>query len=153
MLSTKFQVNWAFGSEEVRKIDFQNGSRGSHLGFPIGTILAIFDLQVTPSFKSIGLSVHEKKRKHRLSRWPPWPSWIADRNDFIYFWSTSHPDASYQVSSQMGLWFRRRSGKYIFKMAAMAATLNFRSERFSLTLIYKSPWCFLPSFESVGPVL
>ena len=39
--------------------------------------------------------------KNRLSRWQPWrPSWNFDRNDFSYFWSTSHPDASYHVSSQ-----------------------------------------------------
>ena len=34
--------------EKKRKIDFQEGRHGGHLGFPIGTILAIFDLQVTP---------------------------------------------------------------------------------------------------------
>ena len=33
--------------EKKRKIDFQDGSHGGHVGFPIGTILAIFDLQVT----------------------------------------------------------------------------------------------------------
>ena len=32
----------------MRKIDFQDGGHGGHFGFPIGTILAIFDLQVTP---------------------------------------------------------------------------------------------------------
>ena len=31
--------------EKKRKIDFQDGC---HLGYPTGTILAIFDLQVTP---------------------------------------------------------------------------------------------------------
>ena len=41
MLPNKFRVNWPFGS----KIDFQECG---HLGFPIGTILAISDLQVTP---------------------------------------------------------------------------------------------------------
>ena len=48
---------------------FQDGCHGGHLGFPIGMILAIFDLQVTPmlpsflaSLESIGLSV-QKKRK------------------------------------------------------------------------------------------
>ena len=50
--------------EKKRKIDFQDGC---HLGFPSGTILAIFDLQVAryllSSFKSIGLLVQEKKRK------------------------------------------------------------------------------------------
>ena len=30
------------------KIDFQDGRHGCHLGLPIGKILAIFDLQVTP---------------------------------------------------------------------------------------------------------
>ena len=58
----------AFGlsvQEKKRKIDFQDGG---HLGFPIGTILAIFDVQVTPrcflaSLESIGLSVQEKRRK------------------------------------------------------------------------------------------
>ena len=53
--------------EKKGKIDFQDGCHGGHLGFPIGTILAIFDLQVTPmlpsSLESIGLSVQEKKRK------------------------------------------------------------------------------------------
>ena len=34
--------------EKKRKIDFQDDDHGGHLGFPIGTILATFDLQVTP---------------------------------------------------------------------------------------------------------
>ena len=38
--------------EKKRKIDFQDGGHGGHLGFPIGTILAIFDLQVTPMLPS-----------------------------------------------------------------------------------------------------
>ena len=44
MLPSKFGVNWPFGSGEEAKIDFQDGGHGGHLGFPIGTILAIFDL-------------------------------------------------------------------------------------------------------------
>ena len=35
-------------------------------------------------------------------------------------------------------------------MAVMAAILDFQSEQFWLFLIYKSPRCFLPSFESIG---
>ena len=53
--------------QKKQKIDFQDGRHGRHLGFPIGTILATFDLQVTlmlPSkFGVNGLSVQEKKRK------------------------------------------------------------------------------------------
>ena len=69
------------------KIDFQNGSRGGHLGFPIGTILAIFDLQFAPILPV----------KFRVN----WP-------------------------------FRSREEikKNTFKMAAVAAILDFRSERF-----------------------
>ena len=56
------------------KIDFQDGH---HLGFPIGTVLAIFI-------------------------------------------STSYPDASYQFSNQLALWFRKISEKKkSFKMATM----------------------------------
>ena len=38
--------------ENKRKIDFQDGHHGGHLGFPIGMILTIFYLQVTPMLPS-----------------------------------------------------------------------------------------------------
>ena len=79
-------------------MDFQDGG---HLGFPIGTILAIFHLQVTPMLPSkFGVNWpfgSGEEAKNRFSRWRP----IWDRDDFSYFLSTSHPDASYQVSSQL----------------------------------------------------
>ena len=83
-----------------RKIDFQDGCHGGHLGYPIGTILAIFDLQVTPmSPMKFGVNWPfgaGEEAKYRFSRWRPWwPSGISDQNDFSYIWSTSHPDASY----------------------------------------------------------
>ena len=93
MLPSKFEVNWPFGSgeafrqEKKQKIDFQDGG---HLGFQIGMILAIFDLQVTPMFPS-KFEVNwpfgsGEEAKNRFSRWPPWrPSWITDRHDFSYF--------------------------------------------------------------------
>ena len=50
--------------EKKRKIDFQDGDHGDHLGFPIGRILANFELQATPMLPTkFGLSVQEKKRK------------------------------------------------------------------------------------------
>ena len=48
MLPTKFRVNWLLGLGEEAKNGFQNGCHGGHLGFLIRTILAKFDLQVTP---------------------------------------------------------------------------------------------------------
>ena len=73
--------------EKKRKIDFQDGG---HLGFPIGTILAIFDLQVILMLPSkFGVSWpfgSREEAKNRFSRWPPWwPSWISDRHDVSYF--------------------------------------------------------------------
>ena len=102
MLSTKFGVNWLLGLGVEAKMDFQDGCHGGHLGFQIGTILAIFDLQVTPMFPSkfgVNWLFGSGEAKNRFSRWRPF--WISDRNDFNNFLSTSHPNASYQVSSQL----------------------------------------------------
>ena len=73
MPPTKFQVlipmdfNWPSIQEKKFKIAFQDGNCGSHLVFTIGTILTIFDLQVTPmlptKFGVSWLSVQEKKGK------------------------------------------------------------------------------------------
>ena len=69
MLPTKFQVNWPFGSV----IDFQDGCQGGHLGIPIGIILAIFDLQVTPmlptKFQVTWPFGSGKEAKTIFSRW------------------------------------------------------------------------------------
>ena len=86
----------------------------------------------------------EEKGKNRFSRWPPFPIGMI----LAVFISTSHPNPSYQFSNQLALWFRKISEKKSFKMAAMMAILDFRSKQFKLFQIYKSPKCFLPSFES-----
>ena len=76
--------------EKKRKIDFQDGGHGGHLGFPIGTILAIFDLQVTPMLPSkFGVNWpfgSEEEAKNRFSRWQLLrSSWISDRHHFSCF--------------------------------------------------------------------
>ena len=120
------------------------------------------------TFELVGLLVQEKKPKNRCSL-------IFDRNDFSYFCTTSHPDASYQVSNQLTFFVQEKKREIDFQdghhghlgfligtilpifdlqVTPMLPTkfrvLNFRSERFKLFLIYKSPRCFLPSFESIG---
>ena len=71
------------------EIACQDGSRGGHLGLPIGTILATFDLQITPiipiKFRvnwpyDLGEGVQNRPSKCRT--WPP--SWISDSNDFSF---------------------------------------------------------------------
>ena len=89
-LDTSYQVlrQMAF----LFKIDFQDCNCGSHLGFPIGIILAIFDLQVAPilptKFPVNWPFGSEEEAENRFSRWLPWWSyWISDQTDFSYFWS------------------------------------------------------------------
>ena len=61
------------------------------------------------------------------------------RNYFsLFFLSASHPDTSYQVSSQLAFRFRKRKSKYIFITAAIGAILDFRSERFYLFFLSAS---------------
>ena len=51
-----------------------------------------------------------EEAKNRLSRWPSRrPSFISDRNDFRYFLSAGHLNASYQGSSPLAFWVWRRS--------------------------------------------
>ena len=86
--------------EQKQKIDFQDVHHGGHLGFPIGRILAIFDLQVTlmlPTLFQVKWPfVSGEAAKNRFSIWQP--AWISKLKEFSHFLSTSHPDASYQVS-------------------------------------------------------
>ena len=83
-----------------------------------------------PSFESIGLSVQKKKRKidFQAGRHLGFPI----RMILAIFISTSHPDASYEFSNQLALWFRKISEKKSVKMAAMTAILDFRSKQFML---------------------
>ena len=81
MLPSKFGVNW---------ISVQEKNHGGHLGFPIGRILATFDLQVTLILSSkFGVNWpfgSGEDAKNRFSRCRPWRlSWTSDRQDFSYF--------------------------------------------------------------------
>ena len=64
-----FKSNSLSVQEKKRKIDFQDCG---HLGFPIGSILGLFNLQVTmvflPNFESFGLLVQEKKQKKKKKK-------------------------------------------------------------------------------------
>ena len=76
-------TNWLFGSGEAKKKkkkkkkkknDFQAGRHGGHLVSPIGTILAIFDLQVAlmlPTQLQVNWPFYSEEPKNRVSRWPP----------------------------------------------------------------------------------
>ena len=107
----------------------------SHLGYRNRTILAILNLYVGPmpliKFRlnlTYGLGGDVIRR---ISRWPVWrPSWISEWNDFNKSESLSHCQASHQVSAQSYLWLGSRCRLKNFKMGAMVAILDIRTERF-----------------------
>ena len=126
-----------------RKIDFQDGGNGGHLGFPIGTILAVFDLQVTPMLSTkfrvnghLGLGVEAK---------------------YIYFQDGRHGGhlgftictiiAKFDLQVipmlptkfQLAFRFRSRSEKKIFKDGGHGGHLGFSIGTILVILIYKSP--------------
>ena len=108
------------GQKKQRKTDFQDCRHYGHLGFSIETILAIFDLQVTLMLPTeFWVNWPFGSGEEAKNRWRP--SWISDRNNFGYFWSTIHPKAPYPEFSQFAVRFRRRNEKYIFKMAAICS--------------------------------
>ena len=79
---------------------FEQTLNGRQLGFTIGTILATFDLRVTPMLPikfQLNWPFGSGEEANNFSKWLPWrPSWISDWHDFSYFWSTSHPNVSYK---------------------------------------------------------
>ena len=105
MLPTKFRVNLLLGLGEGAKIEFQDCHHSGHLGFPISTILTMIDLQVTPMLPTeFGVNWPfdwGEEEKNRFSRWRP--SWISDRNDFSYFWSTPMLPTKYRVHWPRGV--------------------------------------------------
>ena len=122
-------------------MDFQDSGHGGHLGFLIRPTLAIFDLQVALMFST---------------KQPWWSFWISNRNNFSYFLSTSHPDASYQVSRQSA--FRYRRSENIFFLDSgdgdhgghLGFPISTVLAIFFFFFICLSPRCFLQSFKSIS---
>ena len=129
MLSVKFQDNWPFISEEAKSRFLRcrqwRPSWISHRG-NISTFLSTSHPDASGQVSS-QLVFRFRKRKIDFQD----GGHLAFRIETILdICSTRHPDASYQISSQLAFQFRRRNEKTIFKIAAMATILDFRSERF-----------------------
>ena len=117
ILPAKFQVNWPFSSRKEVQNRFSKWKPWQPSWILDLNYVSSFwsTVQVAPIFLSmfwVSGPLGWKEIQNRFSRWWRWlPSWILDLNDLSYFWSTSHPDAFYQVSSQLAFWFKRRSDK------------------------------------------
>ena len=103
LLPTKFQVNWPFYSEKNSKVAaIPTGNDFSCFFFYLQVTSKLHNkFQVNWPFGSGERAKLDFQTSHGSHLG------IFDRNDFSYFLSTSHPDASYQVSSPMAFWFRR----------------------------------------------
>ena len=90
--------------------------------------LAIFDQQdarILPTKFRVHCPFSSgEEAQNRFSRWRP--SWISNPNDSSYFWSTSHSDTSYQVSSHLAQGCRSNDWKQIVDTARRTLT-NYNS--------------------------
>ena len=111
--------------EKKRKIDFQDGCHGGHLGFLIGTILAIFDQQATAMLPT----------KFQVN----WPFghgghlgiqiWTILAIVFFYLQVIPMPPTRFQVNWPLDS--GEEAKKQVFKMAPMAAILDLNQNNFS----------------------
>ena len=110
--------------------EFQDGHRGSHLGYQNGTILAILNLCVTVmSPIKFNTTYDLGDVVLRISRWLPCrPPWLLEWNDYSHSESLCHCDASHQVLAQSDLQFGRKCCLENFKIASMAAILDIGTE-------------------------
>ena len=130
MLLSKFGVNWPFGSGEEANNRFSRWLLWSNLGFPIGTILAIFDLQVTrmlpTRFGVNWLLGSGEEAKNRFLRWLTWrPSWISDRHDFSYFFIYKSPQCFLPDLESIGCWVQEKTRKIDFQDGCHGGHLGF----------------------------
>ena len=133
MFPSKFQISWFF-VQRKRKIDFKDGRHRGHLGFSARNDFSYF-LSTSHPRCSAGFSVQEKKQNNKFRRRPPFPIGMI----LSIFWSTRHPDASYQVSSQLAqVCRRRRLLKQI--VDATRRTRTTHDGRGTLTDHKSSPW-------------
>ena len=88
---SRFKSIGLLGQEEKRKIDSQEGEYGGHFGFPIGTNLDIFYLQVAlipTKFQVCWLIGSGDGEQNRFSKSLPWwQFFISDQNDFSFFFN------------------------------------------------------------------
>ena len=113
--SPDYNINWPF-EEKKFQIDFQDSGHGVHLGFLIGTILALFIYKSTLMLP-IKFGVNwpfssGEEATNRVSRWQPWrPSRIPNQDDFSCFDLLVTPMLPIKFLDNWPFGFKRRSEK------------------------------------------
>ena len=122
MLPTRFGF-WV--QEKKRKIDFRDGCHGGHLGYPIGMVLAVFDLQVTPMLPSkFGVNWPFDSGKEAKNRFTAMVAILDFQSArFQLFLIYKSPQCFLASLESIGLSVQEKKRK------KMAAILDFRSAR------------------------
>ena len=128
--------------EKKLKIDFKHGGHGSHLGFPIGTILtflctshpdASYQVSIQLALQSKNTDFQDGGHSGHLG----FPIEIILANFDLQV--TPPPFGS-------GVYAKNRSTRWPLR----ASWITDRNDYILYIFIYRSPRCFLPSFKSVG---
>ena len=142
--------------EKKRKINFLDGGHGSHLGFSIGTSLAIFTSHPDASYRvssqfAFWFDFWFRRRSEKQIFKTAVTAAIFDPiGTILAIVDLQYTQKFLSCFEYICLSVQAKKCKIDFKIAAIAAILDFQSECFLLFLIYKSIRCFLPSFKSVG---
>ena len=141
--------------KKKKKKKWQDSSHWENLGFQIRTILAIFDLHVTPmlpnKFQINWPFCSGEELKNRFSRWPPWrPSWISDRNVLSIFDLHVSPLLPTKFGVNWPLGSGEEAKNRFSRWSPWSPPLISDWYYFSNIWSKKSPQCLLPSFESIG---
>ena len=116
MLPTQFQVNWPFGLGGEGKNRFSRWRPRWPSLILDRELFELFLIHKSPQcFLPSQLAFREKLKIEFQDGHHSSTLGFLVRRILDIFWSTSHPNASYQVSSQLAFQFRRRSEKQIFK--------------------------------------
>ena len=111
MFAMKFLSIGCLVQKKKFKIDFQHGGEGDCLGFPSGTIVAVFDTQVNlvpvlPSKFRVMWSFHSGE-KFKIDCQDSGCGGHLGFPTRIILAIFDHPDTSYQVTSPLAFWLKK----------------------------------------------
>ena len=157
-LPTKFQVSWPSGSGDEEKNIYSRWPlcRPSWISdrndfnyfWSISHPVAPTKFQASWLFGSGGEAQNMFPRLR-----PRRPSGISDRNDFSFFYVCKSSRCVLPSLKSTGILVQEKKRKIYFQDGGDGGQLVFPIGTILAIFIYKSPWCFLPSFESTGPAV
>ena len=143
-----YETNGLSVQEKKQKTDFQDGSHGGHLGFPIRMIFATFDLPlnlILPTKFQANWPFGSEEAKNRFSRGYHGGHlgfWIGTILAIFKLLVTLMLPTKFQVNWPFG------AGEEVKNR--FSRWISDPNDFGFFFFINKSPRCFLPSFKSIG---